>query len=92
MVNIRTESTIDTNFSAQYRDNANFDGSKKYLDVFIYINGTKENPWESTFIFHSKNVAVNNVNDLRLISNRSYISSKRVYIKVPPCGLTDFEE
>ena len=47
---------------------------------------------KSSFIFHSKNVAVNNVNDLRLIFNRSYISTKRVYIKVPPCGLTAFEE
>ena len=40
MVNIRAESPIDTNFSVQYGDNSNFDGSeKKYLDVFIYING-----------------------------------------------------
>ena len=42
MVNIRTESPIDTNFSVQYGDNSNFDGSEKnYLDVFIYINGSK---------------------------------------------------
>ena len=99
MVNIRTESPIDTNFSVQYGDNSNFDGSgKKYLDVIIYINGSKVYPGESSFIFHSKNVAVNNVNDLRLIFNslRSYISTKRVYIKLPPppppCGLTAFEE
>ena len=90
--NIRTESPIDTNFSVQYGDNSNFDGSEKnYLDVFIYINGSKIYPWKSSFIFHSKNVAVNNVNDLRLIFNRSHISTKRVYIKVPPCGLTTFE-
>ena len=86
MVNIRTESPIDTNFSVQYGDNSN------YLDVFIYINGSKVYPGKSSFIFHSKNVAVNNVNDLRLIFNRSYISTNRVYIKVPPCGLTAFEE
>ena len=29
MVNIRTESPIDTNFSVQYVDNSNFDGSEK---------------------------------------------------------------
>ena len=68
MVNIRTESPIDTNFSVQYGDNSNFDGSEKYyLDVFIYINGRKVYPGEYSFIFHSKNVTVNNVNDLRLI-------------------------
>ena len=38
----------------------------------------------SHFIFHSKNVAVNNVNDLRLIFDRSYISTKRVYMKMLP--------
>ena len=93
MVNIGTESPIDTNFSFQYGDNSNFDGSeKKYLDIFIYIYGSKLHPGKSSFIFHSKNVPVNNVNDLRLIFNRSYISTKRVYIKVPPCGLTAFEE
>ena len=76
-----------------YGDNSNFDGSEKnYLDVFIYINGSKVHPGESSFIFHSKNVEVNNVNDLRLIYDRSYISTKRVYIKVLPCGLTAFEE
>ena len=58
-------------------------GQKKYLDVFIYINGSKVYPGEPSFIFHSKNVAVNNVNGLRLIFSRSYISTKRVYIKVP---------
>ena len=59
-------------------------GQKKYLDVFIYINDSKVYPGESSFIFHSKNVEVNNVNDLRLIFNRPYISTKRVYIKVSP--------
>ena len=93
MVDIRTESPINTNFSVRYGDNSNFDGSEKnYLDVFIYINGSKVYPRKFSLIFHSKNVAVNNVNDLRLIFNRSYISIKRVYIKVPPCGLTAFEE
>ena len=57
---------------------------KIYLDVFIYINGSKVYPGESSFIFRSKNVAVNNVNDFRLIFNRSYTSTKRVYIKVSP--------
>ena len=89
MVNIRTESPIDTNFSVQIVDNSNFDGSEKnYLDVLIYINGSGK----SSFIFQSKNVVVNNGNDLRLIFNRSYISTKRVYFKVSPCGLTAFEE
>ena len=93
MVNIRTESPIDTNFSGQYGDNSNFDGSEKnYLDVFIYIYGRKVYPWKSSFIFHSKNVAVNIVNNLRLIFNRSYINTKRVYIKVHPCGLTALQE
>ena len=93
MVNIRTESPIDTNFSVQYGDNSKFDGSEKnYLDVFIYINGSKVYHGKSSFIFHSKNVAVNNVNVFRLILNRSYISTKRVYINVPSCGLTAFEE
>ena len=85
MVIIRTESSIDTNFSVQFVDNSNFDWSEKnYLDVFIYIYGSKLYPGESSSIFHSKNVAVNNVNDLRQILNRSYISTKRVYTKVPP--------
>ena len=78
MVNIRTESLIDTHFSVQYWGNSNFDGSEKYLDVSIYINGSKVYPGESSFILHSKNVEVNNVSDLRLIFNRSYISTKRV--------------
>ena len=74
-------------------DNSNFDGSEKnYIDVLININGIKVYPGKSSFIFHSKNVAVNNFNDLRLIFNRSYISTKRVYFKVSPCGLTAFEE
>ena len=77
MVNIRTESPIDTNFSVQHGDNSNFDGSgKDYLGVFIYINGSKLYPGKSSFIFHSKNVAVNNVNDLRLLFNSSYIKYK----------------
>ena len=93
MENIRKESPIDTNLSVQYRDNSNFDGSEKnYLDVFIYINARKVYPRESSFIFHSKNVAVNNVNDWILIFNRPCISTKRVCVKVPPCGLTAFEE
>ena len=55
MVNIRTESHMDTNFSVKYGVNSNFDGTeKKYLDVFIYINGSKVYPRESSFIFHSK--------------------------------------
>ena len=92
MVNIRTESPMDTNLSVQYGDDSNFDGSeKKYLDVFIYINGSKVHLVESSFIFHSKNVAVNNVNDLRLMFNRSYISTKSVH-QGAPCGLTAFEE
>ena len=85
MVNTKTESPLDTNLSVQYGDNTNFDGPEKnYLDVFIYINGTKVCPGEISLIYHSKNVAVNNFNDLRLIFNRSFISTKRVYIKVPP--------
>ena len=85
MVNIRTESPIETYLSVQNRDSSNFDGSvKNYLDIFIYISGSKVYPGKSFFIFHSKSVTVNNVNDLRLIFNRSYISTKRVYIKVPP--------
>ena len=93
MVNIWTEPPIDTIFSVQYGDNSNFGGSEKnHLDVFIYINGSKVYPGVSPFISHSKNVAIINVNGLRLIFNRSYISTKRVYIKVPPCGLTAFEE
>ena len=93
MENIRTESPIDTNFSVQIVDNSNFDGSEKNdQDVLIYINGSKVYPGKSSFIFQSKNVAVKYVNDLRLISNRSYITTKRVYLKVSPCGLTAFEE
>ena len=53
MVNIRTESPIDTKFSVQYGDNSNFDGSEKNnLDVFIYVNGSKVYPGEYSFIFH----------------------------------------
>ena len=93
MVNIRKESPIDTNSSVQYGDISNCDGSEKiYLDVFIYINGSKVYPGKSSFIFHSKNVAVNKANDWRLLLNRSYISTKSVYIKVSPCGRTAFEE
>ena len=85
MVNIRTEFHIDTNFSVQYGDNSKFDGPEFfYLDAFIHINGSKVYTEESSFIFHRENVAVNNANDLRLIFIRSYISTKRVYIKVPP--------
>ena len=58
MVNIRTESPIDTNFRVQFGVNSNFDGSEKnYLDVFIYINGCKVHPGKYSFIFHSKNLA-----------------------------------
>ena len=78
------ESPIDTNFSVQYGDDSNVEGSEKIYLVFIYINGGKVLLGESSFIFHSKNVAVNDVNYLRLIFNRSYISTKRVNIKVPP--------
>ena len=66
-------------------------GQKKYLDVFVYINGSMVYPWEYSFIFHSKNGAVNNINDLGLIFNRSYISTRGVH-KGAPCGLTAFEE
>ena len=50
-----------------------------YLDLFIYmyIDGSKVYPKESSIIFHSKNVAVINANDLRPIFNRSYASTKR---------------
>ena len=58
----------------------------------MYIYGSKVYPGKSSFIFHLKNVAVNIVNDLRLIFNRSYISTKRVCIKMHHCGLTAFEE
>ena len=93
MVNIRAESPIYTNFSVQIVDNSSLDGSEKnYLDVLIYINGSKIYPGKYSFIFQSNNVAVNNVNDLRLIFNRSYISTNRVYFKVSPCVLTAFEE
>ena len=85
MVNFRTESLIATNLNVQFGDISNFDESeKKYLDIFNYINGGKVYPGESSFIFHSNNVAINNVNDSRPIFNRSYISTKRVFIKVPP--------
>ena len=53
MVNIRTESPLDTYFGVQYGDDSNFDGSEKnYLDIFIYINGSKVYPGKSSFIFH----------------------------------------
>ena len=78
MENIRTESPIDTYFSVQYGANSNFDGSEKNdLDVFIYINESKLYPGKSSFIFHSKNVAVNNVNDLRLIFHIGHILVQR---------------
>ena len=70
-------------------------GQIKYLDVIIYNYGSKEYSEESSFIFYSKTVAVKYVSDLRLIFNRSHISTKRVYILgAPPplCGLTAFEE
>ena len=46
--------------------------------MFIYINGSKVYPGESSFIFHSNNEAVNNGNDMRLIFKRSYTSTKIV--------------
>ena len=52
------------------------------LDVFIYNNGSKAYP---------KTVAVITANNLRPIFNRSYMSTKRVYIKVVPCSQTAFE-
>ena len=52
MVNVRTESPIYTNFSVQSGDISNFDESEKiYLDVFIYINGSKVYPGESSTYF-----------------------------------------
>ena len=59
---------------------------KKYLDVFIYIYGSKVYPRESSFIFHSKNVAVSNVNDLRLIFNRSLLVQRGWTSRCPPVG------
>ena len=47
-----------------------------YLDVFIYMY-RKVYPTESSIIFHSKNVAVINANDLRPICNRLYANTKR---------------
>ena len=44
MVNIRTESPIDTNFSVQYGDNSNFDGSEKKLTRCIHIYCFVDNP------------------------------------------------
>ena len=42
MVNIRTESPIDTYSSGQNGDNSNFDGlEKNCLHIFLYINGSK---------------------------------------------------
>ena len=55
MVNIRTESPIDNNFSVQYGIIQILMGQKKkHLDVFIHINGSKVYPGESFFIFHSR--------------------------------------
>ena len=55
MVNIRTESSIDTNFSVQSGDISNFNESEKiYVDVFIYINGSKLYPGEFSFMFFFK--------------------------------------
>ena len=76
MLNFRTESSIDTNFCVQSSDISNFDVSD-YLDVFICIIGSKVYPWGSSFILHSKNVAVINAIDLRLLLNRSCFSTKR---------------
>ena len=38
----------------------------------------------SLLSYFIKNVAAINANDLRPIFNRSYVSTKRMYIKVPP--------
>ena len=55
MLNIRTESNIDTNFSVQFRDISIYYKSENiYLDICLYINGSKVNPGESSSIFHSK--------------------------------------
>ena len=86
-VDVRTEFPIDSNFSVQSRDISNDNVSEKiymYLDVFVYINGNKVYSWESSFIFHSNNVAVINSNDLRPKFNRSYVNIKWMFIKVPP--------
>ena len=56
-------------------------GSKAYLKT-VYNNGSKAYP---------KTVAVITANNLRPIFNRSYMSTKRVYIKVVPCSQTAFE-
>ena len=55
MLNIRTESTVNTNSGVEYRDISTFYVSENiYLDICLYINGSKVNPGESSFIFHSK--------------------------------------
>ena len=55
MVDTKTESPIDTYFSVQNGDNSNFDWSgKNDIDLFIYINGSKVYPGESSFKFHLK--------------------------------------
>ena len=72
------------------------------------VNITAESPIDTILVFNLgifqffrsqknihisfKNVAVNNVDDFRQIFDGSYISTKRVCIKGPPCGLTAFEE
>ena len=38
MVNIRTESPVDTNLSVQYGDNSNFDGSEFFLSICIHTH------------------------------------------------------
>ena len=60
--------------------------------IFLKISGIKVHPGKSSFIFNLKTVAVINANYLRLIFNKSYISTKRVSSMCSPPGLTTFEE
>ena len=64
-----------------------------YIKMYSYtlMDGSKVYPWKSSFIYYSENVAVSNVNDLRQIFNRSYVNTKKMYIKMAPCGLTACE-
>ena len=50
---------------------------KTYCDAFIYIYGSKVYPGVLSIIFHSKNVAVINVNDLGLILTGHMIEERR---------------
>ena len=57
-----------------------------YIKMYLYtlMGGSKVYPGESSFTYHSENVAGGNANDLRPIFNRSYEHTKRMYIKVAP--------